>query len=207
MPGPCELLEKVSRAQREDIALQNHPLTNADLDLRLKYLSALSLVLCIDDIIHWRETQYLQMMMYAFRIPRESLDAILIQGQAWDQSMIKDTIHFLHKQNLEATFFMDACLSAVYDGKLHINEKKLLTKLSTWLSVGKSIYNKASIIMAVPTQTNPIGFFHKHKAEFDGRYKTIQENGCKHVRSVFAIICHDLSRFVNSNTAITRSKQ
>jgi hypothetical protein len=186
------LLNKVSRAQREQNALNDHPLVKANLDVRLKYLSALSLVICIDNLIHWREKQYLQMMMHALGVPRDMLDAVLIQGTDWDESMIKETISFVKYQKFDEVLLLDLALASVYDGWFHPNERRLLDVLKDWLHIDEQLVGKLRIITALPFKKDPIACYHENKSEFYPSDPVMRRLKSYYVRPLLSMICDDL---------------
>ncbi|OQY16519.1 MAG: hypothetical protein B6I36_10140 [Desulfobacteraceae bacterium 4572_35.1] len=186
------LLNKVSRAQREQKALNDHPLVEASLDVRLKYLSALSLVLCIDNLIHWREKQYLQMMMHALGVPRDMLDAVLIQGKDWDESMIKEVISFVKHQKFDEVLLLDLALASVYDGWFHPNERKLLDLLKNWLHIDEQLVGKLKIITALPFKKDLVVFYHENKGEFCPSDPVMRRLKSYYVGPLFSMICDDL---------------
>ncbi len=119
------ILEIVDDICNNDFLIENHPVKELDFENKMLYLYGLSLMMNVDDEIHAKEIEFLEVLIKAFAV-EDTVESFIEFAKNPDKKIVCDVINFLKDFEFKKLFLFDAVILLKIDNVEQGCEHKLL---------------------------------------------------------------------------------
>ncbi|MFO7735347.1 MAG: TerB family tellurite resistance protein [bacterium] len=165
-----DILSMINKS-KEVVSLAAHPISQAELEMKMHYFNGLALLMNVDAEMHDKEKDYIAAMLKAADFDDDKLKELEKFAESPDSDKVTELISEIKKTpEIRNMFMVDIMLLAEKDGEFHEKEKEFIENMFEafhYPKKEKALLKELVDILKTENEAKSIAFYNGHKETYD----------------------------------------